>query len=122
MKIYKCLRNGPRASQKMQLDWGTSGNGFSARSSQQLHKNVDFSFLGFPAFLAGPLARRIAAQTPLKSFPRGLKYRRRMPWPSSHLEVAAGDKDSKLWKNNEISENMNMPCGKNVSNENIAEH
>ena len=28
-KKLRCLRNGPRPSQKMQLDWGTLGNGFS---------------------------------------------------------------------------------------------
>ncbi len=34
----KCLRNGPRPSQKIQLDWGTSGNGFPGRNSKMIGK------------------------------------------------------------------------------------
>ena len=37
---YKRLGNGPRPSQKMQLDWGTSGKWFSGRQSPNLEGNT----------------------------------------------------------------------------------
>ena len=40
-----------RVSQKMQLDWGTSGNGFSGLKFQVFEgKTLDFNFLGFSDF------------------------------------------------------------------------
>ena len=45
LQKIKWLKNGPRPSQKMQLDWGTSGNRFSGRNPYRIaEKNRLFVF------------------------------------------------------------------------------